>query len=136
MSQETVELVRRVLDAWNRRDLEALLSISDPEIEFVNSPTAVEPGTRRGLEELTAVFRAQWEILLDGQLEIDRTHDRGDELVVLGRFSRRMPGSEDRLEDRFLYSFRFRDGRVARLEVLGFGNAEVRDALAAGGLDG
>ena len=63
------------LDAWNRRDLELTsCALSDPPaVEFVNSPTAVEPGTRRGFDEGTAVLRAQWEILLDGRQEIDRT---------------------------------------------------------------
>ena len=55
MSQENVEIVRRMLDAWNRRDLEAILALGDPEGEFVNSPTAVEPGTRRGSDEVAAV---------------------------------------------------------------------------------
>jgi ketosteroid isomerase-like protein len=60
MSQaENMKLVHRAVDAWNRRDIEDLLALSDPEIEYVNSPTAVEPGTRRGSDEATAVFRAR-----------------------------------------------------------------------------
>ena len=85
MSQENVELARRFIGAWNRRDLETLRALSDPAVEFVNSPTAVEPGTRRGFDEGTAALRAQWEILLDGRQEIDRVYDRGDEVIVLGR---------------------------------------------------
>ena len=46
MSEENIEMVRRLVDAWNRRDIEALLDLGGPEIAFVNSPTAVEPGTR------------------------------------------------------------------------------------------
>jgi ketosteroid isomerase-like protein len=135
MTKENVELVHRVQDAWNRRDLDALVALSDPDAEYVNSPTAVEPGTRRGVDELTAVMQAQWELLLDGRGEIDRTYDRGDEIIVLGRLSRRMPGSQDRLEDRILSSVRFRNGKLTRMEILGFGSGEVRDALKAAGLD-
>jgi hypothetical protein len=29
MSEENVELARRILDAWNRRDLETLQALSD-----------------------------------------------------------------------------------------------------------
>src|SRR2546423_12524395 len=134
MSQENVEIVRRVLDAWNRRDLEELLALSDPEIEFVNSPTAVEPGTRRGFEEITAVWRTQWEILLDGRIEIDRIYDRGEEVFTLGRLSRRMPEGDARLEDRYLGSWTIRDGKVVRSAVVGFGRAEVAKALEAAGL--
>ena len=57
MSEENIEIVRRLYDAWNRRDEEELVALSDPEAEWVNSPTAVEPGTRRGTNELLAVRR-------------------------------------------------------------------------------
>ena len=43
MSEENVEIVRRGVDAWNRRDIEALTALGDPEAEYVNSPTAIEP---------------------------------------------------------------------------------------------
>jgi ketosteroid isomerase-like protein len=134
MSQENVEIVRRMVDAWNRRDEEELLALGDPEAEWVNSPTAVEPGTRRGSDELMAVFRTQWEFLLDGRIEIDRIYDRGEEIVALGRLSRRMPEGDARIEDRWLGSWRIREGRVVRTEVLGFGSTEVQGALEAVGL--
>lgn len=135
MSEENVEIARRVLDAWNRRDIEGFLALCDPELEFVNSPTAVEPGTRRGSDEVAAVLRAQWEILLDARQEVDRTYDRGDEILVLGRISRRMPESEARIEDRYLSSIRIRDGRVVRIEMVGVGVAEVQEGLNAAGLN-
>ena len=134
MSQENVEIARRLLDAWNRRDLETILALGDPTGEFVNSPTAVEPGTRRGPEEITAVLRAQWEILLDARQEIDRIYDRGDEIIVLGRIARRMPESETWIEDRVLSLFEIHEGQVTRSQVLGFGATEVQEALKAASL--
>jgi ketosteroid isomerase-like protein len=134
MSQENVEIIRRAIDAWNRRDFEDLLACSDPEGEYVNSPTAIEPGTRRGRDEVAAVIRAQWELLTDGRWEVDRIYDRGEEIIALGRLSRRMPGSDARLEDRSLLSYKIRNGRIVRTEVLGFGRDEVQTALEAAGL--
>src|SRR4051794_29310581 len=110
MSQENVEVVRAALDAWNRRDIESLLALVDADAEYVNAPGAVEPGTRRGTSELTAVARGQWEALTDGHWQIDQIYDRGEEVIVLGRISRRMPGSDARLEDRVLTSWQFRAG--------------------------
>src|SRR4051794_35831189 len=130
-----IEWVRHALDAWNRRNIEDLLVLSDPEIEFVNSPTAVEPGTRRGFDEITAALRARWEILLDARQDIDRTFDRDDEIVTLGRLSRRMPGSEARIEQPILMSWTIHDGRITRIQVLGFGGDEVQAALSAAGLE-
>jgi ketosteroid isomerase-like protein len=134
MSEENVKIVRRAVDAWNRRDLEDLIALSDPNGEYVNSPTAVEPGTRRGVEEVSAAMRAQWETLTDARWEIDRIYDQGDEVAVLGRLSRRMPESEAQLEGRVLVTYTIRNGKIARTEVLGFGRDEVETALQAAGL--
>jgi ketosteroid isomerase-like protein len=134
MSEENVEIVRRAVDAWNRRDLERLLNLTDPEGEYVNSPTAVEPGIRRGSKALVAVVRAQWELLTDAHWEIDRIYDRGQEIVVLGRLSRRMPGSDARLEAGLLVTYTVLSGKIARTEVLGLGRDEVQAALDAAGL--
>jgi uncharacterized protein len=134
MSQENVEIVRRMYDAWNRHDLETSLALADPEIEYVNSPTAVEPGTRHGHDGLTAVLRTQWEMLSDARQEIERIYDRGEEIISLSRVSRRMPGSEHRIEGQNLLSWTIRDGKVTRVEVF-FGRAEIQKALEAAGLE-
>jgi ketosteroid isomerase-like protein len=134
MSQENVELARRFMELWNRQDLEAIAALSDPAVEFVNSPTAVEPGARRGIDEGAAALRAQWEMLLDARWEADRVYDRGDEIIVLGRLSRRMPGSDARIDGRVLTSLTVHEGKLTRFQVLGFGATEVWEALEAVGL--
>ena len=133
MSQENVESIRRMLDAWNRQDIEVILALTDPEAEYVNAPTAVEPGTRRGHDEIVAVMRKQWESLTGALQEIDQFHDRGDEIITVGRVSRTMPGSDARISNPLLMSWRFRDGRLVRLEQLGAG-PDFPDALEAAGL--
>jgi ketosteroid isomerase-like protein len=135
MSEKNVEIVRCLVDAWNRRDLDAMLDLGGEEIAFVNSPTAVEPGTRRGREEVSAAAEKQWEILADGRTEVDKFFDRGDEVITLGRVSRRMPGSDDRIEEPVLASYQLSDGKLTRVEVLGFGRAETEKALEAAGLE-
>jgi ketosteroid isomerase-like protein len=114
--------------------MEGLLALTDSDVEYINSPTAVEPGTRRGHEAFKGVLQDQWEMLSDAHWEIDRLYERGEEMVSIGRLSRRMPGSETRMEDRVLVAFRFKYGRLIRMEVMGFGETEVRGALKAAGL--
>jgi ketosteroid isomerase-like protein len=133
MSQENVEIVRRLMDAWNRQDITGILALTDPEAEYVNAPTAVEPGTRRGHDEIVVVLRTQWESLSGGLQEIDRLHDRGDEIISVGRLSRTMPGSDARISNPLLLSWKFRDGKLIRLEQLGAG-PEFPAALEAAGL--
>ncbi len=132
MSKENVEVVRRLMDAWNRQDIEGILALTDPEAEYVNAPTAVEPGTRRGHDEIVAVARTQWESLPGALQEIDRFHDRGDEIITEGRVSRTMPGSDARISNPLLVSWKFRDGKVIRLELLGAG-PNFPEALEAAG---
>ena len=72
--------------------------------------------------------------MLDARQEIDEIYDRGDEIIVLGRVSRRMPESETWIEDRVLSSFTFHDGKATRLQVLAFGVSEVQETLKAIGL--
>jgi hypothetical protein len=46
MSQENVELVYRVNDAFNRRDLDAFLALMDDDIEIASRIVAIEGGLR------------------------------------------------------------------------------------------
>ncbi len=128
------ERIVQVIAAWNRRDLEALLSLSHPDVEYVNAPAAVEPGVRSGLAELRDVFRKQWEGLgPDARHDVDETHVLGDDLVTAGRLSRTIPGSTSRIDNRVAIRWSFRDGLLARVEVLGAGST-FREALEAVGL--
>jgi len=45
-----------------------------------------------------------------------------------------MPGSDARIENRSLLSYKMRSGRIARIEVLGMNRTEVETALEAAGL--
>lgn len=132
MSRESVEIVNRAMEAWNSHDLGAVLAVVDPEAEYVNAPEAVEPGTRRGPAEITTVLRAHWQ--MDLHQEIERFHVRGNEVFTEGRVSRAMPGSEARIDNRVLVSWRIRAGKITRIQVLGAGSAFER-ALAAAGLE-
>ena len=134
MSQENVEIVRAAIEAGNRQDIEAVLALMGPEPEWVNSPTAIEPGVRRGRDEVAAVMRALSESLTDGRWEVDRIYDRGEAVIALGRVSRRMRGSDARLEDRSLMSYKIRSRKIVQIKVLGFGTDEVPAALEAAGL--
>lgn len=111
-----------MIDAWNRRDLDGMIACADPDIEYVNPPDAMEPGTRRGHAELASVARKQWEALEpDGRQEVERVLVRGDEVLTVVLLTRSMPGSDSRVEARALLSWRVVDGRVTRMEVVGAG---------------
>ena len=62
MSQENVEVVRQVVEAFNRRDLAAMTQRFDPEIEWEPAgPAAVERPVYRGRDDVSSGFAAAWE---------------------------------------------------------------------------
>ena len=48
MSEENVEIVRPVYEAFNRRDWDALFRDADPEIAFIYHNVGTDAGTSRG----------------------------------------------------------------------------------------
>jgi ketosteroid isomerase-like protein len=129
------QLVTKFFDAWNRQDLQECLAVADPEIEYVNAPSAVEPGTRRGHDGFSLVLRKQWEGLgPTARAEIEQVHVDGDRALVIGQLSREMPGSEARLEVRGVFRMAFRDGHIVSVQILGAGT-DFEAALAAAGLE-
>jgi hypothetical protein len=49
MSQENVEVVARLVDAWNQANVEAMLALFDPECEVIFPPEVPEPGPFHGM---------------------------------------------------------------------------------------
>jgi ketosteroid isomerase-like protein len=134
MSEASMEIVRRAIDAWNGEDVDAMVELSHPDVEYVNAPQALEPGTRRGRDGLATVLREQWRSLPGARLEVDRIHDRGDLIYTEGRLSRSMPGSDARVENAILISWTVLDGRISRLQILG-GGSTFSSAREAAGLE-
>lgn len=132
MSQETAERARGMIDAWNRRDRRSLVRTAAPEIEYVNSPLAVEPGTRRGRDQYAAVLDAQWEVVGDARLQIESLRMSGDDAFVMARMSRTLEGSATPVEARIGMGLTYRDGRLARQELIPA--EDFPQALEAAGL--
>jgi len=47
MSQENVEVVKRAVNAFNRRDMDGLEELGTPDIEWITSMGAIEPVIRQ-----------------------------------------------------------------------------------------
>jgi ketosteroid isomerase-like protein len=80
------ELVKRGYEAWNRRDVEGVLSFLDPQIEWQGYTHVPESGTLEGRDEVRAWlerFLDAWEQL---HIEVTELIDAGDQVVALVRF--------------------------------------------------
>jgi len=130
MSEEQVEVIHGLVEAWNRADVDAFVAFFDPDCEVVFRPDVPEPGPFRGHAELRAWvegFLAAWESHQAEVIEI-RTTDSGAfaSLHFVGRGS----GSNVEMDETDAHLFAFKERRVVRWR-----NFQAREeALAAAGL--
>jgi ketosteroid isomerase-like protein len=109
MSQENVELVRRIYDAWGRE--ESAREFIAADLEYVNPSYAVEPGTVRGRKSLGLVRNTY----SDFQTRVERFIDtEGDDVVVLAHYTASVPGSGVPLTGEHGYVWTVRDGVAIR----------------------
>jgi ketosteroid isomerase-like protein len=131
MSQETVELVRIVLEATSAGDRERVLSFADPRIVVDARRNAFNPEThvgRDGFRRMLAEIDDVWdEIRVDPQEFIDG----GGRIVVIGRLVGKGKGSGVEIDQPDHQIFTVREGRIVGLA---YGYTDRAEALAAAGL--
>src|ERR1700730_6462791 len=114
MSQENVELLRRGVEAWNRRELDVGLPLGTPHVEWMPAgPAAVEQTVYRGYDEvrdgIEAVFET-WEVF---EFQESEVQDLGEATLWLGRVRMRGNASGVELDQEFAIYSVARDGRMA-----------------------
>jgi len=83
MSQENVEIVRRTIEAWNRRDLTTFLTLyrSDAEVDYSRSRGPFND-VYRGHDGLEALWDTFWSTFEDVEIEAHSYMRAGSEVVV------------------------------------------------------
>jgi ketosteroid isomerase-like protein len=116
MSQDKVKLSLRAFQAFNKRDLDAVLADVHDDVEAFPRLAAVEGGYR-GHEGV----RRWWAQLLgtfpDFHVEVLEVRDLGDFVVLALRVSGRGAESDTPLDAAFWHVNQFRDGKVIRWHV-------------------
>jgi ketosteroid isomerase-like protein len=129
MSRANVDVARRWVDAYNRRDFDVLFALSDPEMEVRSAFVAIER-VFRGHEGIRAYFGAVSEAFDDFELAPNEFIDAGAAVVVVQHVDWR--GKESGAEGRTHNApvMWLRSGKVFRIETF-----EARaEALEAVGL--
>jgi ketosteroid isomerase-like protein len=130
MSEENIEVVRSVYDAWARDEYPGPADLLDEEIEYVNPPEAVEPGTRHGLAAFSEALEKVFEGWESWRIEPERFVPTGDRVAVVVHYRARGRGSGVEVEGRESALWTVRDGNVVRYEWF----HKPADALEAAGL--
>jgi ketosteroid isomerase-like protein len=131
VSEENIELVRRLAEAINTGDLPRDMVTEDFELK--NATTAVTDATYHGYEGGLKWRQDMFDVVDDARYEVDEVlaaHD--DYVVVANHLAGRGSSSGAPVDLRWASVFWFREGKIAR--VAGFNSR--RAALEAVGLSG
>ena len=128
-----MRVIREVFSAIERRDLQRLVELCHPDVEFHWPPVLPYGGTSRGLKTEPPSWGHTWIPLQPTDAE--RKMDPGivaasdDEVVVLWRQRGISPGGY-RLDSPVLGLYEIRDGKLARAQMFYFDAGAVADFLA------
>jgi ketosteroid isomerase-like protein len=124
--------VREALKAMERGDVDAVSAQAHPDVEFVNPPYALEPGTRHGIAGFKAGLQGMLEAFEELRFESGRVIDLGDRVVATGLWSGKGRGSEYEFAPQpYAFVASMRDGQMIRYEWF----TEPDEALRAAGVE-
>jgi ketosteroid isomerase-like protein len=131
MSQENLEIIRRGLDAFNRRDVNSFSELATDDFVWLPAlPGAVEGGSyegRSGIRRYFAESQSTWEQLT---VLCDEVRDLDESVLVIGRALGRGLGSGIEVETPLAFIAEFRAERISKVSTY----LSHADALRAAGL--
>ena len=132
MSQENVELTMRATDAFNRRDVEAVLALWDEEgvwYPVIEATTGAGPSSYHGHAGIRQYFQDLAEFAEESIFEASDVRDLGDQVLCLGRLRMRF-ASGVKLDQEIGAIHTWRNGKCLE----GRGYLTHAEALEAAGL--
>jgi ketosteroid isomerase-like protein len=127
MSHENVELARRALDAFNRRDLGAYLDLMDADVEFVAGGVTME-GDYHGRAGVRRFWGNLLDVLPDFTIEVIELRDLGDRALGAARIRGHGAGSDTPFDEPFWGVAEWRQGKCVRWANFGT-EAEALEAV-------
>jgi ketosteroid isomerase-like protein len=131
MSTENAQIVRRLLEAFNDRDLDAMLAGIHSDAELQSLRAQLEGKAYRGHEgvrQMLADFDEDWTFV---RMEATDFREAGDRVVMLGRLHARGRASGVDLDVPIGVVWTLRDGKVVGARTF----SEQVDALQAAGFE-
>jgi uncharacterized protein len=110
------DAMRRAFEAYNSDDLDGLVAMAHPDIEWEVAPEHPAATTHRGIEDVVA-YHQDWRNTLDHlRLEIERIAESGDTVVAVCRIRGTGAESGAGVEVEIAFLTTFRDGKAVRVE--------------------
>jgi ketosteroid isomerase-like protein len=129
MSQENVEIVRRMYEAFHGGDADGALAYFDPEVE-VDASVRVDEGIGHGRDAVNAMV-ARWLAAWDEwREEIEEIRDLDSRVLVISKQRGRAKGSGIEVETRYAVLYEIQDDLITAMTLY----ATAAEALEAAGL--
>ena len=125
MSEENVEVVRALWEAYARDDFDRVLSYCDPYLVMVT----LEEGPVYGLDASRQNYERWRDAWDDPEIAVEEILGAGDRVFVSARFRARGRASGAEVDGRFYELYTMRNGKILRVEEF---NERAQGLEAAG----
>ena len=132
MSQEHVNTVRGMYEAFGRGDIPTVLGRLDPNIEWLEAENFIYAdnnpyvGPNAVLEGVFMRLGADWEGFAVTPKEV---HDAGDTVISEGQYSGTYKKNGRNVRAQFAHFFTFRDGKIVKFQQY-TDTAQFKDAVS------
>jgi ketosteroid isomerase-like protein len=131
VSEENVDLAKRCIDAYNRRDIDLMRTLDAPDLELdFSASLGLEAGVYRGFDACLRLWTSYFDAFAEIDIKPANYLDAGDS-VVIPNTSRNRGRDGIEVFARSTFVFTFSAGQLTRICVY----QEEEQALKAVGLD-
>ncbi|MET0836935.1 MAG: nuclear transport factor 2 family protein [Thermoleophilaceae bacterium] len=119
MAARNSELVRQVYAALGRGDVESFLEVVDPDAVWYWPRGMADAAVYRGKDEMRRGLETWTEPWIDFRMEPAEVLERGEEVLVIARYTGRGRVSGVELDERVAHLWEFRDGLAVQVRMFG-----------------
>jgi ketosteroid isomerase-like protein len=130
---ELTDRLRTAYEGFGRGDIQAVLSVMDPDIEWDATDALAHTGLYQGHEGVTEYIESLTGVWEEFTLNPEQFTESGDgaHVMVLGNVTGRLAATGQDVEARFAHVVQLDDGQVTRLKVCLDRDAALREMPAS-----
>jgi uncharacterized protein len=130
---ELTDRLRTAYEGFGRGDIQAVLSVMDPDIEWDATDALAHTGLYQGHEGVTEYIQSLTGVWEEFTLNPEQFSESGDgaHVMVLGNVTGRLAATGQDVEARFAHVLQLDEGQVTRLKVCLDRDAALREMPAS-----